>query len=216
MRVICGILVLFWAAGIINHSVSGKGLSIVEKAVKLIPACAEDQDLIGRLEADAGTNVNLCYQCGKCTAGCPAAFAMDYPPRQIIRLLQLGMVKPALQAESIWICATCETCSTRCPRGVDIASLMDALRREALRQGQTDKKVAAFNQAFLNCVKLFGRTYEAGILLQHNLKTGQPFKDAQYGLPMMKRGKVGVLPTRIKNRDEIKKIFERAQELGGE
>lgn len=200
-----------------KYSVSGKGLSIVEKAVKLIPACEEDKELLSRLEAEAGTNVNLCYQCGKCSAGCPAAFAMDYPPRQVIRLLQLGMVKQALKAESIWICASCETCSTRCPRGVDIASLMDTLRREALRQGLiTDKKVAAFNQAFLTGVKLFGRTYEAGLLLQHNLKTMQPFKDAQYGLPMMKRGKISVLPTKIKNRDHIKKIFDKVQQLGGE
>lgn len=185
--------------------------------MKLIPACEEDRKLLRRLEAEAGTDVNLCYQCGKCSAGCPAAFAMDYPPRQVIRLLQLDMVKQALQAESIWICASCETCSTRCPRGVDIASLMDTLRREALRQGLiTDKKVAAFNEAFLTGVRLFGRTYEAGLLLQHNLKTGQLFKDAQYGLPMMKRGKVGLVPHRIKNRDQIKKIFARAQELGGE
>jgi len=189
----------------------------VEKSVKLIPACEEDQQLLRRLEAEAGTNVNLCYQCGKCSAGCPAAFAMDYPPRQVIRLLQLGMVKQALKAESIWICASCETCSTRCPRGVDIASLMDTLRREALRQGLiTDKKVAAFNQAFLNGVRLFGRTYEAGLLLQHNLKTMQPFKDAQYGLPMMKRGKISILPAKIKNRDQVKKIFDKVQQLGGE
>lgn len=189
----------------------------MEKAVKLIPASEEDRKLLSRLEAEAGTHVNLCYQCGKCSAGCPAAFAMDYPPRQVIRMLQLDMVKQAIQAESIWICASCETCSARCPRGVDIASLMDALRREALRQGcVTDKKVAAFNKAFLNGVRLFGRTYEAGLLLQYNLQTGQLFKDAQYGLPMMKRGKVGVLPERIKNRDEVKKIFARAKELGGE
>jgi heterodisulfide reductase subunit C len=173
--------------------------------------------LINKLEQEAGTQVNMCYQCGKCSAGCPAAFAMDYPPRQVIRLLQLDMVEQALKAESIWICASCETCSARCPRGVDIASLMDTLRREALRRGQiTDKKVAAFNQAFLQGVKLFGRTYEAGLLLQHNLKTMQPFKDAQYGLPMMKRGKISVLPTRIKNRDQVQKIFAKTQQLGGE
>lgn len=185
--------------------------------MKLIPASEEGKKLLRRLEAEAGTSVNLCYQCGKCSAGCPAAFAMDYPPRQVIRLLQLDMVQQALQTESIWICASCETCSARCPRGVDIASLMDTLRREALRQGLiTDKKVAAFNQAFLNWVKMFGRTYEAGLLLQYNLTTGQLFKDLQYGLPMMKRGKVSPLPERIKNSDQIKKIFERAQELGGE
>ena len=141
---------------------------------------------------------------------------MDYPPRQVIRLLQLDMVEQALKAKAFGFVPAVNLFCSR-PRGVDIASLMDTLRREALRRGQiTDKKVAAFNQAFLQGVKLFGRTYEAGLLLQHNLKTMQPFKDAQYGLPMMKRGKISVLPTRIKNRDQVQKIFAKTQQLGGE
>ena len=186
-------------------------------AMKLSPATDNQKALISRLEKEAGTSINLCYQCGKCTAGCPAAFAMDYPPRQVIRLLQLGLVDEALGSESVWICASCETCSSRCPRGVDIASLMDAIRREALLQNRvTDKKVAAFNKAFLSGVKRFGRTYEAGLLLQYNTATGQYLKDAELGLPMFLRGKVGILPEKIKGRDAIKKIFARAQDKGGE
>lgn len=185
-------------------------------AVKLSPK-GETLELITQIEKEAGTSVNLCYQCGKCSAGCPVAFAMDYTPRKVIRLLQMGMVEEALGADSIWICATCETCSARCPRGVDIASLMDTLRRQALVRGKvTDKKVAVFNEAFLAGVRNFGRTYEAGLLLKHNLKTGQLFKDAELGLPMMRRGKVGIFPHQIKGKDEIKKIFERAKKMGGE
>ncbi len=192
-----------------------KGASELENAMLLSPANSSQKDLVRKIEAEAGTSINLCYQCGKCTAGCPASFAMDYPPRQIIRLLQLGFVEEALNAESIWICASCETCSSRCPRGVDIASLMDTMRRTALKRGQKDKRVAAFNKAFLANVKNFGRTYEAGLLLQYNLTTGQLFKDMGLGLPMMQRGKVSVLPEKIKARDEMKKIFERAEKLGG-
>ncbi|MEA4924970.1 MAG: 4Fe-4S dicluster domain-containing protein [Syntrophomonadaceae bacterium] len=188
----------------------------MDNAVKLSPANASRTALLSRLEKEAGTSINLCYQCGKCTAGCPAAFAMDYPPRQVIRMLQLGLIEEALNSKSIWICASCETCSSRCPRGVDIASLMDTMRREALQRGKTDKKVAAFNKAFLSNIKNFGRAYEAGLLLQYNLTTGQFFKDMGLGLPMMQRGKVGVLPERIKARDEVKKIFERAEKFGGE
>ncbi|MGR6835510.1 4Fe-4S dicluster domain-containing protein [Syntrophomonas erecta] len=189
----------------------------MENAVKLTPASEEGRQLLQHIEQEAGTSVNLCYQCGKCSAGCPAAFAMDYPPRQIIRLLQLDLFDDALDAGSIWICASCETCTARCPRGVDIASLMDALRREALRQGRiNDKKVAAFNKAFLNGVKSFGRTYEAGLTIQYNLSTGQLFKDAALGLPMMKRGKVGIMPHKIEGREAIKKIFARSEQLGGE
>ncbi|MDD4801475.1 MAG: 4Fe-4S dicluster domain-containing protein [Syntrophomonas sp.] len=186
-------------------------------AVKLSPTGDRQKALISRLEKEAGTSINLCYQCGKCTAGCPAAFAMDYPPRQVIRLLQLGFVDEALNAESVWICASCETCSSRCPRGVDIAALMDAVRREALAQNRiTDKKVAAFNKAFLNGVKWFGRTYEAGLTLQYNTATKQFTKDSELGLPMYLKGKLGILPERIKGRDAVRKIFERSQEKGGE
>lgn len=170
--------------------------------------------VIARIEEEAHTSIRLCYQCGKCTAGCPVAFAMDYPPRQVIRLMQLDLVDEALACNSIWICATCETCSARCPRGVDIAALMDATRREALAQNKIgDRKVAVFNEAFLAGVKHFGRTYEAGILLLHNLKTLQPFKDAELGLPMFKRGKVSILPERIRNRDQMKKIFENVAKM---
>lgn len=186
-------------------------------SVKLTPVSQSDKALLSKIEKEAGTSINLCYQCGKCTAGCPVAFAMDYTPRQVIRLLQLGMIEKALESESIWICATCETCSARCPRGVDIASLMDALRREALKQKKVnDKKVAVFNKAFLGCVKNFGRSYEAGILMYHNILTKQFLKDAELGLPMMKRGKVSPFPEIILGKDEVKKIFERVEEMGGE
>jgi len=189
----------------------------LKQTLTLSPSSVKDKELISKIEKEAGTSISLCYQCGKCTAGCPAAFAMDYPPRQVIRFLQLGLTEEALSADSIWICASCETCSARCPRGVDIASLMDACRREALASGRvTDKKVAVFNDGFLNGVKYFGKTYEAGLLLQHNLRTMQPFKDVQFGLPMMKRGKIGILPERIKGRDQVKKIFERIENMGGE
>ena len=200
----------------INHLWNRKGARKLESVYKLSPTTDSQKALISRLEKEAGTSINLCYQCGKCTAGCPAAFAMDYPPRQVIRLLQLGFTEQALNAKSIWICASCETCSARCPRGVDVASLMDTMRREALKNNKTDKKVAAFNKAFLFNVKNFGRTYEAGLLLMYNLTTGQLLKDMALGLPMMQRGKVSVLPEKIKARDEMKKIFERAEKFGGE
>jgi heterodisulfide reductase subunit C len=189
----------------------------MKQTLSLGARSAEGQEQIARIEKEAHTSIKLCYQCGKCTAGCPVAFAMDSPPRQIIRYLQLGLVEEVMAAESIWICASCETCSARCPRGVDIASIMDASRREALAAGKIrDQKVAVFNQAFLSGVKNFGRTYEAGLLLQHNLKTRQPFKDAELGLPMMKRGKVSILPESIKGKEQVKKIFERIETMGRE
>jgi len=141
---------------------------------------------------------------------------MDYTPRQIVRLLQLGLIDQALQANSIWICATCETCSTRCPRGVDIASIMDALRREALKQGKVVKEVSAFNQAFLNSVKRYGRNHEVSLVLEYNTRIMKPFKNAEQGPMMMSKGKLKIFPEFIKGKDEVNRIFEKVKAMGGD
>ena len=79
-------------------------------------------------------NLNLCYQCGKCSAGCPMSFAMDLLPNQIMRLVQLGMEEDIANSKTIWLCASCFTCTVRCPKGVDISRVMEALRVIALRK----------------------------------------------------------------------------------
>jgi len=82
----------------------------------------------------SGENVRECYQCGKCTAACPVNKAMDILPHQVIRFLQLGMANEVLKSNTIWICASCFTCAGRCPRGVDVARVMEALRIVLLRK----------------------------------------------------------------------------------
>jgi heterodisulfide reductase subunit C len=90
-------------------------------------------EALKEVEALSGQALNACYQCGNCSAGCPFSFAMDIPPNQIIRLLQLGQVDEALKAKTKWICATCLTCTARCPKGIDFARIAEALRFIALR-----------------------------------------------------------------------------------
>ena len=86
------------------------------------------------IEEISGQNLLACNQCGKCSAGCPVVEAMDILPSQVIRMAQLGM-EEVLKSNTIWICASCLTCVTRCPKGVDLPRLMEALRQIALRQG---------------------------------------------------------------------------------
>ncbi|MBA1333007.1 disulfide reductase [Candidatus Endoriftia persephone str. Guaymas] len=89
----------------------------------------------------ADQNLMACYQCGKCSAGCPMAAYMDIPPNQMIRLAQLGMEEDLLNCEAIWLCVSCLTCNTRCPKGVRIAELIESLRQVKLRARQDHLQV---------------------------------------------------------------------------
>ncbi|MDD3625761.1 MAG: 4Fe-4S dicluster domain-containing protein [bacterium] len=91
-------------------------------------------EIIQRIEEISGENIYKCYQCGKCSAGCPSADEMDLLPNQVIRNLQIGKVDAVLNSRSIWVCATCYMCWIRCPRGVNLTSLFEACRLMTLRQ----------------------------------------------------------------------------------
>lgn len=94
---------------------------------------AAKRAFIDKVEALAGQDLLACYQCGKCSAGCPMAKHMDLPPNQMIRYAQLGLKDELLASESIWMCVSCLTCNTRCPKGVRIAEVIEALRQMHLR-----------------------------------------------------------------------------------
>jgi heterodisulfide reductase subunit C2 len=89
---------------------------------------------VRQVEEISGQDLLACNQCGKCSAGCPIVAEMDILPSQAIRMSQLGM-EDVLESNTIWICASCLTCAARCPKGVDVPRLMEALRQIALRKG---------------------------------------------------------------------------------
>ena len=93
-----------------------------------------NSDFVKKVEEISGEHLPSCYQCGKCSAGCPMSFAMDLMPNQIIRLAQLGLEEDIANSKTIWLCASCLTCALRCPRGVDLAKIMEALRLLTLRE----------------------------------------------------------------------------------
>lgn len=169
------------------------------------------------VEQQGAPDVALCYQCGKCTAGCPIAYAMDYPPHQIMRGVQLGMRQVVLSSSTIWLCAACETCSTRCPQEVDPAGVMDALRHIAYAEGirSPDQDVPLFHGIFLGSVRLFGRIFEAGMIGVYNLWSGHLTKDVAMAPKMLLKGKLSLLPPRAKNGRELRRMFAKARELEG-
>lgn len=87
-----------------------------------------------KVEELSGQKVFDCYQCGNCSSSCPVVDYMDYSPNQVLRLSQYGAVEEILESETIWVCSTCLQCSTRCPKGIDIAAIMEVYRSINLRK----------------------------------------------------------------------------------
>ncbi len=153
--------------------------------------------MIQAVEELSGQDVKSCYQCGKCSAGCPIAADMDMQPNQVIRLVQLGLLDDALRSRTIWLCASCETCTTRCPREVDLAAVMDALRNVALREGirSPERVVPFFNRIFLSLVKRYGRVYEMELIGRFNTGTFNFFKDVMKAPKLFFKGRLKLWPS---------------------
>ena len=171
------------------------------------------------IEKLAPTNWTDCYQCGKCTAGCPVAAGMDMAPNQIVRALQLGNFEKALTSDMIWECVSCQTCSTRCPQSVDCAGIMDVLREVGLQRGvdaPDQKTVVAFQQAFLNNIRRNGRLDEIELIAEFKLRALPSerslrflFKDAGLAPELQKRHKLHLRGEKVEDRAVVRRIFER-------
>jgi len=166
----------------------------------------------GLVRERSGVNFNRCYQCLTCTLGCPAFFTMDYLPHQIIRMVQLGAKSEVLRSTAIWRCASCETCVTRCPHGIDITRLMDTLRQMAIQENVPGREPAmsTFHRIFLKGIRQWGRQYELGMLLAFKFRIRDFLGDTGLGIKMLQKRKLSLLPKRIKGYREIEAAFRQA------
>ena len=163
------------------------------------------------IAAEAGVDLKDCYQCGKCTAGCPLADGMDLMPREVIRYLQLGALDVVLDAKTPWICAQCVVCSSRCPQNVDICSVMRAVRLTAKRAGKRPVPEAdIFDDEFIANVRAHGVSNEQYLASAYNLKSGHFMQDMGNATRMLARGMVGVAIHNIEGRDEVAALIDRA------
>ena len=174
---------------------------------------------------EAQLPVDACYQCKKCSSGCPLTFAMDLLPDQVIRLALLGQEEMVLTATTPWVCSSCETCTTRCPNGIDIAGVMDWLKEEALKRGYAipQAQVSRFHQSFLETVRLGGgRLSEPLLLGLYSLRSGktlEKFKSGELkeelllGWELARRGRLKLrIPKRLKGAKELARFFQQARE----
>ncbi len=164
-----------------------------------------------------------CFQCKKCTNGCPVTFAMDIYPDEIIRRVILGQRESILYCRTIWVCSACETCTTRCPNSVKIAELMDCLKEMALKENIPcpQPQILSLHEIFLNSVKKRGRVAETAFLTTYLIRSGQlaqKFKDGTWpeevklGWELFSKGRSPLFSHKIKDREAVRRILTRLRE----
>ncbi len=172
-----------------------------------------DGALVREVERLSGTAVSACFQCHKCSTGCPIGPDMDLLSSQIMRLVHLGAEQDVLESQAIWLCASCEACTTRCPQGIDIAAVMDALRMLAVERKAAlpDAHGEQFNRSFLSSVRHHGRVFELGMMAAYKLRSGDVFSDVDKVPQMLGKGKLSFWPRRS-NVKQVRDMFRRAQQ----
>jgi heterodisulfide reductase subunit C2 len=163
------------------------------------------------VEKRAEVSLSACYQCKKCSAGCPVKNQVKSSPAEMIRRLQFGAGEEILNSDLIWICLSCETCYARCPNKINFAGIIDALRAMALEKGSAkpEGNMPLFNRQFLNTVKKYGRSYDLQMIALYKLGSGNLTGDIGKLPAMLKKGKISVLPPRGADMDKVKNIFSR-------
>jgi heterodisulfide reductase subunit C2 len=174
-------------------------------------------ELLKTVQEKADVNLSACFQCKKCSIGCPVSDRTESPPSEIIRRLQLGAGDELLQTDLIWTCLSCETCYARCPNQINFPAVIDALKSVALEKGAAKPKGDAplFNRLFLDTVKSYGRAYDLQAIAMYKLGTGNLKQDMDKFPKMLKKGKMAVLPPSGADKAKVKRIFKKAAENKG-
>lgn len=169
--------------------------------------------IIDEVQKISGTDLSVCFQCKKCSSGCPVSKLVKYPPSEIMRRLHLKAGNEILESDILWMCVSCETCSQRCPMGIDVAAVMDALRKLALEKGASKQKgnVPLFNKAFLKTVEIFGRSYDMAMIAAYKAGSRKFMDDTEKFPTMLKKRKIALLPSLKGDRKTAKRIFQMAK-----
>ena len=166
------------------------------------------------VERRSGTPVSACFQCHKCSTGCPIGPDMDLLSSQVMRMIHLGEERPVLESEAIWVCASCEACTTRCPMQIDIAAVMDSLRMMAVERKVElpNARGEQFNRSFLQSVCRNGRVFELGMMVAYKIRSRDFFTDAEKTGQMLAKGKLSLLPKKSGSARAVADVFRRAEE----
>ncbi len=169
-------------------------------------------------ETPNGYRIRYCIQCGTCGGSCPNGADMQFTPRELFAMVVLNEEEKVLSANTMWKCVSCYYCTMRCPREIPVTDVMYTLKRLSIRKRYAKETDApALARHFTHTVDRYGRAFEMGIATRQFLS--HPLKAVQMtglGMSMLKRGRMGLKPSRVKNLEQFKAILDRARTLGGE
>jgi heterodisulfide reductase subunit C2 len=177
-----------------------------------------DLSFLNEIEKASGEKISGCYQCYRCTLGCPVVADMDIYPHRVIRYIVLGEREKVLTSKTMWTCLQCVTCSVRCPNDIDIAHVFDTLRKIAVKEHkEAETDTWKFDQYFIDSVKKHGRLHEMETILRYKIDKRDLFGDTKMGMAMFMKGRMGILPHNIKDRKGLKDMFKRIEDekIGG-
>jgi heterodisulfide reductase subunit C len=165
----------------------------------------------------AGEKIKRCLQCGTCTGSCPVSHAMDISPRQLVALFRAGEMEQILQSRTIWICASCYACTTRCPAGIKVTDTIYALKRVAMEKDlkTVAPQVQRLARIFTRILMRYGRLHEGSLIAEYYTRTNplKLFGIIPLGRKMVRTKRVGIFPHRIKAHRALAKIIRKAQQI---
>jgi heterodisulfide reductase subunit C len=174
----------------------------------------------GRLEEDLMAsirkNIKTCMQCGTCTGSCGSAYAMDFTPRQMWRMVQLGLVDEIFNSRTFSLCSSCYYCTLRCPRGLPLTETIHGLKQLAVAKGVAEKKGARFYQTFLDTVRRYGRVREMELMTRYFIAMKSPMLPLSFtplGMKLMMKGKVSPEMPQFFRPGKLDGIFRKVKEL---
>lgn len=173
-------------------------------------------NLAAQVSAGCGENVFTCYQCKRCTSGCPVASYAEMHPATIMRAVQLGQADMIFDDRFLWLCTSCQTCTTRCPQGIDVAAVMDELKIIARRDGliPEDAPYARMIKLNVDSLRRWGRLFEVELIMRD--KATRPsalFDDVGLGLKMIRKGKIGLVPARGADKSGLDRMAMAAEAI---
>jgi heterodisulfide reductase subunit C len=177
------------------------------------------KEVTNLLYATKGSAVNECIQCGTCSVSCPVSDYMDHSPRLLIAMINADMKDEVLESNTFWYCASCFNCTVRCPADIDIADMMYGLKRYSMWHDRHPDDLIGpqFSERFMKMIMRTGKSYEPALAPSYILKYGARgfIQEAQMGTTLIMKGRMPIVPARIKRIKNFKNMIGRIIPVGG-